>query len=80
MPPKEPMESKFWTTVKNIKELLYIVVFVGGLLVGYVTLQGDVKSLQKDVQELTEQMKKTNDILMDQKELNGKIIQYMQTK
>ena len=80
MPPKEPVESKFWTTVKNIKELLYIVVFVGGLLVGYVTLQGDVKSLQKDVQELTEQMKKTNDILMDQKELNGKIIQYMQTK
>jgi len=80
MPPKEPVESKFWTTVKNIKELLYIVVFVGGLLVGYVTLQGDVKSLQKDVQELTEQMKKTNDILMDQKELNGKIIQYMQSK
>jgi len=75
-----PTESKFFTTIKNVKELLYIITFVGGLLVGYVTLQDNVKNLQKEVQELTEQMKKTNDILMDQKELNGKIIQYMQSK
>jgi len=75
-----PTESKFFTTIKNAKELLYIITFVGGLLVGYVTLQDNVKNLQKEVQELTEQMKKTNDILMDQKELNGKIIQYMQSK
>lgn len=73
-------ESKFWTTIKNIKELLYIIVFVGGLITGYVTLQGDVKQLQKDVQQLTKQMEKTNDILMDQKELNGRIIQFIQER
>jgi hypothetical protein len=74
------MESKFWTQVKNFKELIAVVVFVGGLVTGYVTLQSDVKYLREDVQQLTKQMEKTNEILMSQKELNGKIIQYMQEK
>lgn len=74
------VKPSFWTQVKNFKDLIYIITFVGGLVVGYVTLQSNVKELQKDVQQLTRQMEKTNDILMDQKELNGRIIQFIQEK
>jgi len=78
MPPKQTTASKFWEQIKNFKELIAVIVFVGGLVTGYVTLQGDVKHLQEDVQQLTKQMEKTNEILMDQKELNGRIIQFIQ--
>lgn len=77
---KPTTESTFWTQITKFKEILSLVVILGGFLVGYVTLLNDVKTLQKKVDENTVQLIKMNDILTDQQLLNGKIIQYMQMK
>lgn len=77
---KPTSESTFWTQLGKFKEILGIIIILGGFLVGYVTLLNDVKTLQVKVDENTVQLKKMNDILIDQQLLNGKIIQYMQMK
>lgn len=76
--PENSQSFKLWEQINNLKELIAILIFVGGLVAGYVTLRNDVTELKKDVDNLTIEIKRTNTILMEQSHLNGRIIQYLE--
>lgn len=84
MPPRTT-ESKINKYRSLIKDIILIVGFLS-TAIGWVVsetvkkteLKDEVRHLSIIIEDQAKQLEKVNDILMDQKELNGKIIQYMQ--
>jgi len=80
--------SAIWKrNMTMIRDIVFVVLFLATIY-GWIRsdtkkdtmLETHVELLSDKVNELSKHMEKTNQILMDQKELNGKIIQYMQLK
>ena len=86
MPPK--VTETLWKKImSNVRDIVFIILFLASI-VGWIRSE-TVKNtkLETKVQELTvaiekqnSQLEKINQILLDQNELNGKIIMYMQMK
>lgn len=79
-----PIWKKYMTITRDVVFVILFLVSVGGWIrtatIQKTRLEDEVKTLTVAMEEITDQLEKINDILMDQKELNGKIIQYMQQK
>ena len=79
-----PMWKKHMTVIRDV---VFIVLFLASAI-GWVRsetikktkLEGQVEVLTKAVEDNTTQLEKINDILTEQQNLNGQIIQYMKMK
>jgi hypothetical protein len=80
-----PVENTWKKYMAIIRDVVFIVLFLTSV-VGWVRsetikktkLETQVEILTKVMDDNTKELGKINDILLEQKELNGKIIQYMQ--
>jgi hypothetical protein len=87
MPPTKTTESIWKKYMTIIRDMVFIFLFLVSI-VGWIRsetkkatkLETNVETLLNNDAIQTEQLEKINDILMEQKELNGKIIQYMQQR
>jgi len=79
-------ESAWKKHMSFIRDVVFIVLFLASV-VGWIRsetikktkMEEQIERLTVSVNESTKQLEKINDILYRQQELNGKIIQYMQT-
>ena len=79
-----PIWKKHMIYIRDGVFVILFLVSVGGWVrtstVQKTRLEDEVKTLSIATNELTRQLEKINNILLEQKELNGKIIQYMQER
>ena len=70
------------TIIRDVVFIIGLLVSIGGWVrsetIKKTKLEMQVEILTKKVDDNTAQLNKMNDILLEQKELNGKIIQYME--
>lgn len=79
-----PVWKKHMTYIRDAVFVILFLVTVAGWarssIVQKTKIEYEVSRLNDTMKEITMQLDKINNILLDQKELNGKIIQYMQQK
>jgi len=81
MPEKITSWKKNMNIIKDISLLLSLIIITGGWIrsatIKETNIKNKIEILTNSINETTEQLKKINDILMEQQTLNGKIIQYL---
>jgi exopolysaccharide biosynthesis protein len=82
-----PIKESAWKNhMTFIRDVVFIILFLASV-VGWIRsetikktkMEQKIEQLNTSVQESTKQLEKINEILYKQQELNGKIIQYMQS-
>ena len=83
MPATESAWKRHMTFVRDVVFILLFFVSIIGWIrsetIKNTKMEYEIQQLTNSVKEGTEELKKINDILYKQQELNGKIIQYMQS-
>jgi len=81
---KESIWKKYMCYVRDVIYIAGILIAVYGWVrsetINKTNLENKVEVLTKSVDDNTKQLEKINEILLQQSQLNGKIIQYMEIK
>lgn len=86
MPIKTPKTNSLWDAfMLKFRDIVFIILFLGtttGWIVTSTSKKNDLKNkvevLTNRLEDNTKQLEKINQILLQQSELNGRIIEYMQ--
>jgi hypothetical protein len=82
--PTEAIWKKYMTMIKDIAFVIGLLISIIGWIrseaIKQTKLQVEVENLTTIINDNTKQLEKINDILDEQQNLNGQIIQYMKMK
>jgi hypothetical protein len=86
MPTNTAKESKWKKFIPNIKDTIYIILFLSttygwirSATINKTKMEDKVQNLTEALQSNTKQLEKITDILLKQSELNGKVIMHIET-